>query len=188
MRGKYYLADEAPAEAEVYGSLKFHRFEYGGKPACKAWRGRQGRPYAFYTFRSVERRELWIAEQKSSADSRAKMMEERKAQRKAELATIKQSLKVGMVLHGSWGYDQTNCELYQVVAIRGSKATIRAIAAVTVEDSEGFMSESLQADPNNFVGEPKERSIVPGGVKLHEHCTLYPVTNIEQKFYSSWYA
>lgn len=50
--------------------------------------------------------------------------------------------KVGDIFHHSWGYDQTNCDFYQVVALTRATVSLHRIATETVSGSEGFMSDS----------------------------------------------
>ena len=52
------------------------------------------------------------------------------------------SFKVGDVLESSWGYEQTNIDLYQVIALNGkSMVTVRAINLPVKEmDATGPMS------------------------------------------------
>ena len=51
--------------------------------------------------------------------------------------------KAGDILHHSWGYDQTNCDFYQVAEVKPVSVVLKKIAAKTVAGSEGFMSQSL---------------------------------------------
>lgn len=65
---------------------------------------------------------------------------ERKAKAKGQ---FKNPYNIGDILHHSWGYDQTNCDFYQVVGVKKASVVLRKIGATTVPGSEGFMSESL---------------------------------------------
>ena len=59
--------------------------------------------------------------------------------------------KVGDILHHSWGYDQTNCDFYQVVVVKPASVDLRKIGTKTVPGSEGFMSESLLPSKDKFI-------------------------------------
>lgn len=59
--------------------------------------------------------------------------------------------KVGDILHHSWGYDQTNCDFYQVVEVKNASVVLRKIAAETVPESEGFMCEMLMPKKDAFI-------------------------------------
>ena len=100
------------------------------------------------------------------------------------------------MFHYSFGYDQTNCEFYQVVGIKGKYTVImKRIAGQEVEGSAGFMSCQLKPVKDAFItgnmaetitkrvsagynGEPRI-SMPYGGCS---RCTE------DQSFYSSWYA
>ena len=58
---------------------------------------------------------------------------------------------VGDILHHSWGYDQTNCDFYQVVVVKKATVILRKIAASTVPGSEGFMCEKLMPVKDAFI-------------------------------------
>lgn len=184
---RFSFQEPAPAEAVQHGNIKIHRLMFGEKPAAKAWRGQQSKPYAFHCWATMEARELWIAAQIKADEATTAWKAERLASRKAEASTMRAAIKPGQIIHGSWGYDQTNCEIYQVIEVRGAVAVIRPVRCVAVEGAQGFMAEDLRPVPNDFCGEPIRRTITGSGVKLHEHCTL-SVTDPEAKHYSSWYA
>ena len=59
--------------------------------------------------------------------------------------------KVGDILHHSWGYDQTNCDFYQVVEVKPASVVLKKIKAETVPGSEGLMSESLLPVKDAFI-------------------------------------
>lgn len=62
-------------------------------------------------------------------------------QRKEARLRFQNPYKVGDIMHHSWGYDQTNCDFYQVVGITGSSVDLRKIVSERVPGSEGFMCE-----------------------------------------------
>ena len=55
------------------------------------------------------------------------------------------SFKVGDILYSSWGYEQTNISLYQVVALNGaSMVTVKEVhLPVKRSDAKGFMSDRV---------------------------------------------
>ena len=75
-------------------------------------------------------------------------MRERKRKAKAQ---YQNPYKVGDILHHSWGYDQTNCDFYQVVKVKGASVVLRKIGENIVPGSEGFMCESLLPVKNDFI-------------------------------------
>lgn len=83
--------------------------------------------------------------------------QERRAKRKAFAST----LKVGDILVYSWGYEQTNIDYFEVVAVHGPRAiTIRPIGQRTVESERG--SDRVAPAPGHYTG-PPERKIVGEG-------------------------
>lgn len=66
---------------------------------------------------------------------------------------LRNPYKVGQILHYSWGYDQTNCEFYQVTEVTKGTVTIRQIGTCTVDGSEGFMSDSRVPVPQGFLAD-----------------------------------
>lgn len=100
-----------------------------------AYHGKATKPDWHYSFKSEERRlaylNKWRANLAAHRDSVAKI--------KAERATFEHTLKVGDVLHYSWGYDQTNLEFYEVVGTSRKSVSLRRIAAAST-GQDGFMS------------------------------------------------
>jgi hypothetical protein len=74
-----------------------------------------------------------------------------KEQKKEARAKFQNPYKVGDILHHSWGYDQTNCDFYQVIGVKPASVVLRKIGAKTVPGSEGFMSESLMPTKDAFI-------------------------------------
>ena len=71
------------------------------------------------------------------------------AQEKAA-AAFHESLRVGDILYSSWGWEQTNIDFYQVVAIRGSAVDLRQLDQRTTED--GYMCGTTVPLPDVFKG------------------------------------
>ena len=71
------------------------------------------------------------------------------AQEKAA-AAFRESLRVGDILYSSWGWEQTNIDFYQVIAIRGSAVDLRQLDQRTTED--GYMCGTTVPLPDVFKG------------------------------------
>ena len=80
-------------------------------------------------------------------------------------------VKVGDFFHTSWGYDQTNVEMYQVVAISktGKTCTIKQIGMKTEKDSESYMSDSVQPDPEFVHDKPTLKVKVSRSSEFHPY-------------------
>ena len=87
----------------------------------------------YYRYPTEARRDAAMAEHIKSEDLRLAF----KAERKAEKQNIVNGLKVGDILHYSWGYEQTNCDFFQVVEVLPKSVKIREIGSKMVEGGGG---------------------------------------------------
>jgi hypothetical protein len=139
-------------------------------------------------YRSVERmyeaQQEFIDNRLATIEYRAKRKEEQKV-KAAELAA---NVEVGDLFVDSWGYEQTQVDLYQVVAKPTARTVIvREIASQTVKGSEGYDCQNVRAVPNSFIGEEmKKRLDNYGGFKTSSYSCARPTT-AEAEHYNSWY-
>lgn len=73
---------------------------------------------------------------------------ERRAQVKA---AFQMPYKVDDILHHSWGYEQTNCDFYQVVAVKGQSVSLRKIAHRQVSGGGAAMSAMVMPILGQYV-------------------------------------
>ena len=175
--------------AEFYKNLCFER-DQGGAALCKAYRGRAARPYAYLRFRSMDRMEEWIREQKSAADSYETYRAERKIAKAANVEKMADSIQVGTILHASWGWEQTNNDFYQVVARPSRyKAVVREICKnMDPDNGVGPMSGRVKPAPNHFKGPEVSYRIVEGGIKTYKWGVWASPCDPSKDWYESWYA
>ena len=76
---------------------------------------------------------------------------EAKERKRQARARFRNPYKVDDILHHSWGYDQTNCDFYQVVEVKKATVILRKIGSQTVPGSEGFMCCSLMPTKDDFI-------------------------------------
>lgn len=94
-------------------------------------------------------------------------------------ARFQNPYKVEDILHHSWGYDQTNCDFYQVVLVKPASVILRKIAAKTVPGSEGFMCESLMPLKDAFINKgfqaltPHDHDITPENPTITKRVSFY---------------
>lgn len=159
-----------------------------GKPVAIGYLGKSAKAAFHLNFRDDDRRNIYVTEFLRSAAER----KEAKARRRVERVTYVHNLKAGDVLHYSWGYDQTNCEYYQVLSATEHSVTIQAIGAQTVPGSEGFMSASMTATRGAFLDKkPMVKRVQPGYndepyVKME--FGVAQLWHDGERNYSSWYA
>jgi hypothetical protein len=119
-----------------------------GKPAALAFHGRAQKPDWHYTFQSVEALKLKIKNFIAGYTAHSEMIQEIRGKRNQPT-----QLKIGDILYGSWGYDQTNIDYFQVTGRKGKRGVyVRPLAQITIPGSEGFMCENVIPDPNHFIG------------------------------------
>jgi len=156
-------ADILPDGSAIYTTDKdgrFYLYIFAGK-ALRAARGSGWYRMANTRFDAIERFK------QSRAGYHAAKLLRRQAAKKLH------TLKVGDILNTSWGYDQTNVEFYEVVAVSGVMVTLHQIAADTTET--GFMSGTTFPYPGTFIGEPfRRRASASNSVKIHRSANANP--------------
>lgn len=168
-----YVANSPRAD----GSTRFH---------VVAFCANRQKPDINATYRNEPYMQSQIAEFFASRQRSVAYKAEKKA--KAE-APIK--LTVGTILTGSWGYDQTNREFWQVVGFAGNKSVkLRPVQMIDVSKSDSGAAMAGQFIPHvgNFVGTEVVTKLVTDGnrVRLNKYCTLRPWEGKPE--YASWYA
>lgn len=106
-----------------------------------------------------------------------------------ETAKMEALIQVGTILHYSWGYEQTNCEYWQVVERTGRTVKIREIASEQTRATSP-MASMVKPRPGAFLeGErhPTLRKVIgPYGISF-DFGTGTPCAP-DSENYSSWYA
>ena len=110
-------------------------------------------------FRWHKVKKIWYAKQNESRLALAKeiagneIKADSKPEKKTETATQKKNkygVQVGDVFYDSWGYEQTNIDFYQVIALRG--ATQVVLAAIGCESqSNGWCSAKVKPKKDDFL-------------------------------------
>lgn len=132
MRYDLFEGERAKAEVLPCGIKVLKGTSVTGKVTAMIWMPKAQNPFANYSFRNEEDRAAYIEKQVANYKYRL----EEKAKRKAERLGTADDLakvKVGDIYHFSWGYDQTNCDFYQVVSVKGHYAEIREIGQKRAE-------------------------------------------------------
>jgi hypothetical protein len=115
---------------------------------------------------------------------------EQKEAEKELKKNYKTSLKVGDVLHGSWGYDMTINEFYQITNIKNRAVELREIG--TERKADGYY-ENVKPQANCFIGEPIKRILQVRFydkkpyeyIKLSEVCNLTKCDNLDRYYYEN---
>ena len=99
--------------------------------------------------------------------------------------------QVGDILHHSWGYDQTNCDFYQVVGVKHATVILRKIAAETVPGSEGFMCEKVMPVKDAFIEKGTQaltkvgHNITPQNPTIKKRVSFYVKEDETLRYYIS---
>jgi hypothetical protein len=173
MKGRFHMsrAMQVPKGAVKVASKASSAVAYlgvsaAGKVMAIGFYGKADNPAFHYSFRSVERRAAYVAGWFKDRDASAARKKEEAAKKAAAMAKP-HGLKVGDVLSGMWGYDQTNVEFWQVTKVIGKRSVeIRELCCESVET--GFMSGNCVPLVDQFTKrEPELRRVNElGSVKL----------------------
>jgi hypothetical protein len=170
--------------------VEIYLYESGGRPCALVFGGRRNKPDLHVQYRSSARREQALREHVENQ----RKVAEYKAEQAAKRSGFRHSFKAGDVLHYSWGYEQTNCEFYQVVSTTPGNVTMREIAQTDVPGSQisHGMAENRVARPGVFLDKsepitkrPQFSESGPGYIPMpHGCCSLWD----GRPKYCSWYA
>jgi hypothetical protein len=94
-----------------------------------AYRGNAGKSSFYESYRSAEARDKRVAEFFASLESWEQTKNERRAERSKP-----HTLVVGDIITNSWGWEQTNVDMYQVVKATSNYVWLQPIAGETVPD------------------------------------------------------
>lgn len=146
-------------KAEVFITLT------GTMAEVKAFSGRSAKP------------DFWVKMQKGNLETRITSWLERlqaKADYEAKCNAPSQ-LKVGDILQGSWGYEQTNQVFVKVVATRGTKQVVLQRLKVKTAKQTGDMSRYV-IPLDEFADVETRVCVVKHGSEAswHEYCSVKP--------------
>jgi hypothetical protein len=131
-----------------------------GRPCARGFSGKRNKPDWSFYFNTdkarAQRIEQFFAGRRSIAG--------RKAADKAERAAFQHDFKVGDILNTCWGYEQTNREFFEVVAVKSKSVVVREIAQVT--EATGWERGICVPQPGQYVGEPLLRRAGRYGVRI----------------------
>lgn len=170
-------------QIEPYKKDLFACYVSKDQPIAQFFIGKQAKPAWHIRFHDNESMKAYILKDISKLMSYEDRKVERAAERKAKVLEV----KVGDLFVSSWGYEQTNVDFYQVIAVKGKTFTIREIASKTVEGStypHGMADERMPVRDAFLEG---SKPIEKRSFKLSSYAWLSPTTDTA-KHYCSWYA
>lgn len=180
------VPDNAPPGTEIW----YQDTERQGKIVSYTaitFTGKAQKPSIFSGYGSAQRRQEVVESWLANISEHAAMKAQNRQAKKEAVCPFKE----GDIISGSWGYDQTNVEFFEIVAAKGRKVTIRELGHASIKGSEGFMCESVVPNHGCYIGEPEVHiaQTYSGDswyIKLHDSCSLHLWEG--DKRYKSWYA
>lgn len=162
-----YIPEGSIAVRAKSAPVVAYLWEREGVPFACGYTGKAQKPAFYQRWTNHEKRAMavsrWMESQISAEQQRAELRAKR-----AEARNQPHGLQVGDILYTSWGYDQTNVEFFEVVAMHG-KCTVelREVAHGSQETS------SMQGDcvpiPGRYIADPiRRRADSSGTVKIDE--------------------
>jgi len=172
MTREFYIPAE-PEKIEREG-INAVAYAYGGKetPCAMMFIGKQAKPCMNYRYATTVKRDEAIEKFFENQAEVANLKAERAAATKARKQEAKEKVKVGDIFYGSWGYDQTNVEFYQVVEKKGVTCKIQEIGKTIVETQQ--TCEYVRPNPELPIGEPITKRINSTGGFSFDCFNVYP--------------
>ena len=118
---------------------------------------------------------------KANLDAKVKYKEEQKILKQQ----LKEQVQVGDIFKCSWGYEQTQIDLYKILEKKGSKVLVQEIGYKSVQDIS-WCADYVQADEDNLIGEPFYKMLNGDSIKFSSFQTAYKMENKLEKCYRSW--
>lgn len=182
---KHHFDKNGKLAVNVYSELSPN-----GKPIVAMFIGKALKPKYYYSYqnemdaaRSINR---YVEYELKNINDRIERREAEKELKK----NYKTSLKVGDIMHGSWGYDMTINEFYQITEIKNKTVILRELG---MERKAVGQYEDVRPEANCFIGEPIKRILqvyfIDGKpheyIKLSECCDLYLCENTNRYYYEN---
>jgi len=139
--------------------------------------GRRNKPDFNYRFKNAEKMQAYIEEFVVDVIGRAKVKENRKAERLA--ANRNAVVKVGDIFRASWGYDQTNIDYYEVVAVKGQMVDVREIGQQ--REGNGCYDQGVCVPvPSAYRGEVMRKKIQACGENVYFRINSFSSAYLEK--------
>lgn len=124
-----------------------NKTKYDGQVVCAMFYGKSYKPAWHYRFRDIDELDKYIDEYLKKKAGQEEVKQQWKDKRKL---TKDHDIKVGDIFYTSWGYDQTNIDFYEVVAVRGSRIDLRELKQTTVDHDGNYDSVVPATGDNRF--------------------------------------
>jgi len=158
-----YVGEITPFLSEE-GKYEVYVQPYQDYYVVTVFKGRQNKPYARYRYNDMQKAgvaiDKFVDKIKKDYEAKDKWAQENKRRKQV----VAENIKIGDIFYTSWGYDQTNVDMYQVIEKKPSSVVVREIALETVPGTEGFMSSDVRPIKDHFIGAPFVARVTPYGI------------------------
>jgi len=128
------------------------------KPAVLLFHGKRQKPDRHFSYQNVTMRTKAIINYFKAIQQAEQVRKDRQKQTP--------TLVVGDILNTCWGYDQTNREFFEVIAVKGKSVTVREIAQVRV--STGDMTGKCAPQSGEYIGKQIRRLCRGDTIKIDD--------------------
>ena len=140
------LGYEVYKEGDKYKAL----LKNDAEPVLAMFYGKSAKPRFHYRFHSMKELDDYLDKYLNNKQEIEQGDAERRAQRKI---TADHNIKVGDIFYTYWGYDQTNSEFYEVVAVRGSRIDLRELDYTVDSSGESWGENKIYPNPGHYVSD-----------------------------------
>lgn len=164
-----------------------YQYESNG-PCAVGFSGKRKNHDFKYRFPTEDARKTYVGRHfKIKADA-LKEKEQFKIDTKAREAKEFEAIEIGDIFVCSWGYEQTNVDAYQLIALKGKTGTFQAIALESLETAS-WASDYVRPIKDDFLKtEPFTKRLSGDHFKLSSFRYVSKMEDTKEKYYRSWYA
>jgi len=156
---EFYIPANSRKVASKKASAVVYVYESaaGSVPMAIAFYGKAQKPSWHFLFKSEADRAKRIAKFFAESESIEAYKAKKKAEVKEKMAQP-HGLKIGDILDCHWGYEQSNVDFYQVIALAGQRSvTIQQIASE--KEYNQWAAGRCVPVPGQFIGEPMKKQV-----------------------------
>jgi len=166
---EFYIPKTArKIQPKATDGVVFYAYERGDAIYGLAFIGKRTKPEFHYRYRTEAERTKRFEDTLSGVLAN----EEFKAKRRAERAKP-HNLEVGMILYGSWGYEQTNVDFFEVVRATKRSVWVEEIGSQTATDAGNgaWMTDRVVPNLEARTGKITQHIVTGDSIKSPKHGT-----------------
>lgn len=162
-----------------------YTYEMDARYLAIAFKGKGIKPKWHCFYKTPEDRQTAIERFFEKLTKEQQLKEEQREAKQKKRSEIAKAMTPGTLLKGSWGYDQTNVEFYQITKkFSQFKVGIARIAAKEIPGSRHFDSCRVKPVKDKFISSEEIHIITGYGIKT-PLCTLR-IIEPHNEHYKSW--